>query len=128
MWQNAINSNSGGGNSRKTLLYENDLSSNTFDAQTITIENDDYDYYELYLVYAKEEKALIYSRCLKNANVYAGQVFTTSKGLTVYQRNCVHSEGSFYFENCVKQIAGSTTTTTVNNVLLPYKIYGCKWD
>lgn len=128
MWQNAVNSNSGGGNSRKTLLYENDLSSDTFNAQTITIENDDYDYYELYLVYAKEEKALIYCRCLKNANVYAGQVFTASKGLTVFQRNCVHSKGSFYFEDCRKQIVSSTTITTVNNNLLPYKIYGCKWD
>ena len=128
MWQNAINSNSGGGNSRKTLLYENDLSSDTFNAQTITIENDDYDYYELYLVYAKEEKALIYGRCLKNGNFYAGQVFTASKGLTVFQRNCVHSEGSFYFEDCKNQTANSTAVTTPNNRMLPYKIYGCKWD
>ena len=116
-----INSNLG-----MKLLWENHNSYSSFDAQTVELSSNDYDFVDIYFrFYASEttesRKTVLHTRILNGTN---GVLFYASYPnyacVDTRMVDC-QTNGKIIFYNA------SRNGTTRNDILIPYKIYGGKF-
>ena len=109
------------------LLWENHNSYSSFDAQTVELSSNDYDFVDIYFRFFASEstetgKIILSKRILNGSNskidyiTYIGGVL-----LDVRQVNCLTS-CKVTFENA------SRNNTERNDLLIPYKVYGGKFN
>ena len=108
------------------LLWENPNSYSTFDAQTVELSSNDYDFVDIYYRFFASEstetgKIILCKRTLKGSNSRLDYI-TYIGGTILDVRNVdCRTIGRITFGNA------NRNNETRNDILIPYKIYGCKF-
>lgn len=109
--------------SPRTLLWENADTTKSFAAQTITLPDSDYDYFEIYSVFATSgtsHNVVFKHTLLKN---HIAQLFFAQyeSGSTYCDKRRIISNN----EN-ISITDNDRNGSTRNDIMIPYMIYGCR--
>lgn len=109
--------------STRTLLWENADTTKSFAAQTITLSDSNYDYFEIYTIFANTGSShdIIFKyTLLRNHKTYAYFAQYDSSTIVCDRRKYTSNNKDIIIDNNLRNGA------TRNDVMIPYMIYGCR--
>ena len=109
--------------STRTLLWENADPTKSFAAQTITLSDSNYDYFEIYTIFASigSSNDIIFKHTLlRNHMTYAYFAQYDSSTIVCDRRKYTSNNKDIIIDN------NSRNGKTRNEVMVPYMIYGCR--
>lgn len=104
------------------LLWENASPTTSFTAQTISLDLNGYDEYEV--EFALGSDVLCYDAA--RASVGKSVFLSMNDALSIYRRKVTYSSGSLEFSSASAARVSDTASSTNDDCLIPTKIYGIK--
>lgn len=110
-----------------TLLWENSNPTANFTAQTISLDLSEYD--AAYIVYKSSTGNILWSGIILKDDALNYPRFITNSGANTrwFSRTIRVNDTGAVFADCGRFTQGTSGTTTTNDSMIPYRIYGVKF-